>query len=420
MAERLRQREVMELMKLYHLCCKKGLYKEARRVARTAHKLDPDNAAAKAAIHVARALEKQADFTGVEYLNSGKCGPMEGCAKPAEDMIPPVFDPCHDEMMPFSPCESIAPQALEEVAKPEPTPEAPTSDEKSVAIENEVARLYELKNTLYREGKYREAQAVAQKILELHPDITERWPTVFFYSNCQNAYSAGALSPAEVQSYTQVQSAQENEIAKRLEQPISLDFKDAPLSQVIDDLHDMSGLDIVPDRAALEGAGISLESPLTFKLENVSMNSAVTTLLQQLHLAYVVKDGMVVITTAEAARGKLVTATYPIADMEKMQAVARSVAAPLPNNPDPAIHSMEGKDALIQLITHNIAPESWSVMGGVGTIDYWPESGCLVVNQTVDVQEQVADMLTALRGYLSTGQPLTNPCPNPHHSGCTR
>ena len=55
------------------------------------------------------------------------------------------------------------------------------------------------------------------------------------------------------------------------------------------------------------------------------------------------------------------------------------------------------EDQLIQLITNTIAPMSWAAMGGQGTVEYFPMTMSLVVNQTPDIQEQVADLLAALR-----------------------
>jgi general secretion pathway protein D len=44
-----------------------------------------------------------------------------------------------------------------------------------------------------------------------------------------------------------------------------------------------------------------------------------------------------------------------------------------------------------------VAPTSWSDSAGPGTIDYFPLTMSLVINQTPDIQEQVADLLAALR-----------------------
>jgi type II secretory pathway component GspD/PulD (secretin) len=55
------------------------------------------------------------------------------------------------------------------------------------------------------------------------------------------------------------------------------------------------------------------------------------------------------------------------------------------------------EDLLINLITKTIAPNTWSSMGGQATIEYYPLGMALIINQTPDIQEQIADLLAALR-----------------------
>ena len=54
-------------------------------------------------------------------------------------------------------------------------------------------------------------------------------------------------------------------------------------------------------------------------------------------------------------------------------------------------------DALIDLITTTIAPESWTDVGGPGAIREFEANLSLVVSQTQDVHEQIADLLEQLR-----------------------
>jgi hypothetical protein len=98
---------------------------------------------------------------------------------------------------------------------------------------------------------------------------------------------------------------------------------------------------------------------------------------------------------ANAGEPKLVQRTIPVADL----------VVPLENHvwasyPDPETSQREsGKnlDRLIRLITNTIAPTSWADVGGPGTIDYFPRSMALVVSQTRDVQDQIAELLASLR-----------------------
>jgi len=54
-------------------------------------------------------------------------------------------------------------------------------------------------------------------------------------------------------------------------------------------------------------------------------------------------------------------------------------------------------DTLIDLITSTIAPQSWDTVGGPGSIEGFPTNLSLVVSQTQDVHEQIADLLDQLR-----------------------
>jgi hypothetical protein len=109
-------------------------------------------------------------------------------------------------------------------------------------------------------------------------------------------------------------------------------------------------------------------------------------------LESVIEDDAVQITTKEQASRKSVTATYCVADLLRS---IRSIPAwqrTLPKLP----HCIE-EEELIQLIQGAIQPGSWSSGGGRGTIDYIPVTGALVIHQTPDVQEEVAELLSALR-----------------------
>jgi len=52
---------------------------------------------------------------------------------------------------------------------------------------------------------------------------------------------------------------------------------------------------------------------------------------------------------------------------------------------------------LIRLITNTVSPQTWTEVGGQGTIDYYPLGMALIINQTPDIQEQIAEFLAALR-----------------------
>ncbi|HEV3259000.1 MAG TPA: hypothetical protein VG013_19165 [Gemmataceae bacterium] len=60
------------------------------------------------------------------------------------------------------------------------------------------------------------------------------------------------------------------------------------------------------------------------------------------------------------------------------------------------------EDRLIKLIAGTIEPESWSESGGPASMQYYPVGMALVVNQTPEVQDKVAQLLTTLRHLQDT------------------
>jgi hypothetical protein len=75
----------------------------------------------------------------------------------------------------------------------------------------------------------------------------------------------------------------------RMKMTVTIDFHDTPLRQVLEDLHTMVGLPIVFDQP------IDLDQPVTVKLEDVSLKSALTVLLHHCHLSWQVADGCVMV-----------------------------------------------------------------------------------------------------------------------------
>lgn len=65
-------------------------------------------------------------------------------------------------------------------------------------------------------------------------------------------------------------------------------------------------------------------------------------------------------------------------------------------------HSLPGGGAseaqqLIELIVNTISPDSWRPHGGQGSISFYPHNPALVIRQTAETHEQVAELLQALR-----------------------
>ena len=358
-----KKKQVEELMKKYHQLYDQGKYAEAEMAAQQAHDLDPDDSAAAAAVSVAH---MHRNLTKYQKIKNGK-----------ENMVVDGLDDAEDE----------GPHA--DVRNP-------------LKFDQETWERAQKRKGLPKEG----------------------WNVL-------------------------IKSEKELEIERRLSLPISLDFKNQSLDQVLKDLRDMTGINIVPDMPALEAENISLDRPVTMHLEGVSTKSALELVLHQAHLIYVIKKEVILVTTEAFSRGKLVPRTYSVADliipvdnhtvpvseswsktMEQLstrqgpgaipstptpytggktltngtpvgagvsaQSSSSSSNPPTTGEADPAnTHLLVNQ--LIKTITTTIQPTSWDVMGGPGTIEYYPLGMALVISQTPDIQEQVADLLAALR-----------------------
>lgn len=357
--------------------------------------------------------------------------------------------------------------------------------QKQLADDNKqkkVAELMKQFNQNFKEGKYLEAESYAMRAHEMDPDNamaaagmsmakTQRNINVakklkseketFFLDGLNATDKVGPALEMDKPLDTNPEMAdrrnkrknltsitsntrksdKEKEIESKLSMPVNLNFNNILLKDAIEDLRSFYGINIVPDMPALEQEGISLDRPVSLKLEQVSLKSALNLLLHSVHLTYVIKDEVLQITTESHARGKLQTVTYQVADLvvpvenyvnplltNSLSPILGISANQQPSNssattPLMSPNSMTGgtptgtpsgtasngnvsttkkssqtmEEMLIKLLTSTISPQAWNNMGGPGTIEYFPLTMSLVINQSPDIQEQVADLLTALR-----------------------
>jgi type II secretory pathway component GspD/PulD (secretin) len=250
----------------------------------------------------------------------------------------------------------------------------------------------------------------------------------------------------------QRKTAEERNIERKLSMPLSLSFANAPLRDVIEYIHGDQGINIFVDEPALAEKGITLDSLVTIHLDNIALKSGLKLLLNLVHLTYVVTDDVLKITTEEQARGKLEQKVYQVTDLVIAVENFGQVGAPPETQlgmvnvndamkqtaPMTTVNGMQGgqpvglpangsmananggfatdpaggnvqvtkqrpqthEDMLIKLITSTIEPRSWADQGGPGTIDFHPLTMALVINQTPDIQDQVQDLLNALRRLI--------------------
>ncbi|MEX0867540.1 MAG: hypothetical protein WD030_09290, partial [Pirellulales bacterium] len=247
----------------------------------------------------------------------------------------------------------------------------------------------------------------------------------------------------------------EIEIEQKLRTPVSLNFKEAPLAEVIGHLKKVSGVNIHLDMQSLEQEGLFASTPVTIDLnQEISLMSALNLILEPLHLSYVVKDEVLKITSEHVRAGEVYTVTYPVADlvipipdfvphnrMGLAGALSEAYATTMRTGPGfqppgyplaggntaggnlaagtggitpPGIHAQSSSpsgfttggnggaaradfDAIIQLMTSTVAPTTWAEVGGPGSIEAFEGNLSLVISQTQEVHERISDLLEQLR-----------------------
>lgn len=124
------------------------------------------------------------------------------------------------------------------------------------------------------------------------------------------AHPAAHEEPSVVRGLTPAESA----IYSELENKTKFDFIETPLADVVAFIHDLHQMPIQVDQTALTDEGISPDAPITFT-SNTTLRSALTSMLKQQKLDWIVQNDMLVITTPAKAATTLSTRTYDLAPL---------------------------------------------------------------------------------------------------------
>lgn len=107
----------------------------------------------------------------------------------------------------------------------------------------------------------------------------------------------------------------EEKVRQALTRPVSFDFQETPLSDVIDFLREYAGINIVLDQNGLDEVQVDADTPVTLQLEQVTLKSALNLILKQFELTYMIRDEVLLITSETQASEELITKVYPVADL---------------------------------------------------------------------------------------------------------
>ncbi len=167
---------------------------------------------------------------------------------------------------------------------------------------------------------------------------------------------------------------------KRLRENISLQFVETPLSQAMDAIGNQTRLTVMLDRLALDAAGIDSSTPICMQFRVLPLESALALGLRQAELTFLVRDGVIVVTTSDEAEMRPMTQVFCLRGL---------IGSDAP---------VEATSAMIDLLSTSVAPDSWERNGGTGMLVAY--QGILVATNTYGVLRDVESLLEQLRQQL--------------------
>ena len=253
----------------------------------------------------------------------------------------------------------------------------------------------------------------------------------------------------------------ELQIQKRMSVKVKASHRDQPLSAVLDSLAKQADVPIHLDMVGLEQEAVRSDTPVTISLDqSISLKSALKLLLEPLHLDYVIKDEVLKVTSPRLVKGEVYSISYPVADLvipipnfssdglgitgalrDGYARLSPRNGASVQYGPPPAgingvsrasgdasmdpasLAQFQGGgnapatgstpsipfgaptgggsqadfQSLIDLIQNTVSPQSWNTVGGQGAIQPFATNLSIVVSQTQEVHEEIADLLEQLR-----------------------
>ncbi|RPI62690.1 MAG: hypothetical protein EHM48_03685 [Planctomycetaceae bacterium] len=187
-----------------------------------------------------------------------------------------------------------------------------------------------------------------------------------------------------------------------------IDFNDEEFGNVVEFFRPAADVNFRPDWRALESAGVTRKTKVNLNLVDVSIEKALQLVLQDLSttkkLSYAIGDGVVTITTSEELAKIPVYRTYDVQDLLFVVPDFTGPTASLGGNNNNAggnnNNASQDTDArsqevqrIIDTIRQTVGEDSWQKIGG----SIREFHGQLIVSQTAENQEMIAEVLSKLR-----------------------
>jgi hypothetical protein len=114
---------------------------------------------------------------------------------------------------------------------------------------------------------------------------------------------------------------QKKSIEEKLEQRIDVEYPEVSLKEVLEDLKDRAGVQMYVNRKGLPAEAEVLDAPITINLKQVRLDMVLDLVLEQAgegRLAYVERDGILIVSSLEALSGASEVKVYNCRDLLAM------------------------------------------------------------------------------------------------------
>ena len=231
------------------------------------------------------------------------------------------------------------------------------SREVKLQIQQRVAELLEQFNQLRDEQRYAEMEMVAKRLYDMAPDepvAKQVWEHAKFIRRTMlneeldnlteegvvgvfqdlrrtagealvdstrpityNAETWGGLKKRRGSSEASSRrTAREIEIQRKLRTPVQPRYEEMPLADVMQQLSELTGVNIHLDQRGLSQEGIQSNELVSLYLgQEISLESVLNLILEPLRLTYTIKDEVLKITSEQLRDGDVYPVTYNVADL---------------------------------------------------------------------------------------------------------
>ena len=158
-------------------------------------------------------------------------------------------------------------------------------------------------------------------------------------------------------------TAKEKKIIEALDKPITVNFRERPFEEALQDLSNMLDLPLLLDKKSVEDLGLDLKRGATLEARGLSARTVLRSVLASQGLTFVVKDETIQVVTVERARSQLTTRVYYLGDLVQGGGPFGDIRwGPFLNMQQTA----ENVQVLIATIEKSIDPLSWRAADGAG------------------------------------------------------